>query len=50
MEVTHIPSTEKRAYILTKSLRKEKFSFFRNLIGMSDVGIGKEIKGENVGK
>ena len=49
MEVIHIPSIEQRADILTKSLRKEKFSFFRNLIGMSDVRIGKEIKGENVG-
>ena len=50
VEVIHIPSTEHRANILTKSLRKEKLCYFRNLIGMSDVGTGKEIKGENVGK
>ena len=49
IEVTHISSNEQRAYILTKSLGKEKFSFFQNLIGMSDVRIGKEIKGKNVG-
>ena len=36
--------------ILTKSLGKEKFCYFWNLIGMSDVRTGKEIKGENVGK
>ena len=50
VEVIHIPSTEQRADILTKSLEKEKFCYFRNLIGMYDVGTGKEIKGENVGK
>ena len=48
VEVTHIPSKEQRADILTKSLGKEKFYFFQNLIEISDVGIGKEIKGENV--
>ena len=50
VEVIHIPSTEHRADILTKSLGKEKFCFFQNLIGMFDVGADKEIKGENVGK
>ena len=45
----HILSTEQRANILTVS-RKEKFCYFPNLIGMFDVEIGKEIKGENVGK
>ena len=50
VEVIHILSTEQRGDILTKSLEKEKFCYFRNLIGMSDVGTGKEIKGENVGK
>ena len=37
VEAIHIPSTEQRADILTKSLGKEKFFYFRNLIGMSDV-------------
>ena len=50
VEVIHIPSIEHRAHILSKSLRKEKFCYFRNLIGVSDVRSGKEIKGENVGK
>ena len=50
VEVIHIPSIEQRADILTKSLGKEKFCYFWNLIGMSDVGTGKEIKRENVGK
>ena len=50
VEVIHIPSTKQRADILTKSLGKEKFCYFWNLIGMSNVGTGKEIKGENVGK
>ena len=50
VEVIHIPSIEQRADILTKSLVKEKFCYFRNLIGMFDVGNGKEIEGENVGK
>ena len=49
VDATQIQSNEQRADILTKSLRKEKFSFFRNFIGISDARIFKEIKGENVG-
>ena len=50
VEIIHFPTNKQRANILTKSLGREKFHFFRDLIGLFDIGNANEIKGDNVGK
>ena len=50
VEVEHIPGSEQRADILTKSLGRIKFKEMRDLIGVRDVCESKiKLKGENVG-
>lgn len=50
IEVEHIPGTEQKADILTKSLGRLKFKEMRSLIGVQNVGENEfKLKGENVG-
>ena len=49
VEVEHVPGSEQRADILTKSLGRNKFKEMRSLIGVEDVGEDKlKFKGVNV--
>ena len=50
VEVEHIPGSEQKADILTKSLGRNKFKEMRELIGVQNVCEDKfKFKGENVG-
>ena len=50
VEVKHIPGSEQKADILTKSLGRNKFQEMRELIGVQNVCEDKfKLKGENVG-
>ena len=50
VEVEHVPGSEQKAYILTKSLGRTKFKEMRDLIGIKDVCKDElKLKGENVG-
>ena len=50
VEVDHVPGSEQRADILTKSLGRIKFKEMRNLIGVEDMNeVELKLMGENVG-
>ena len=50
VEVEHVPGSEQRADILSKSLGRIKFKEMRSLIGVEDVSESNfKLKGENVG-